>query len=177
MTLLGIEELSELEELLRAEINSNLIEIITRLNRTDRLEELLELLGLDYLLKSDNGYRVFKSGKIIIIGYTDVKAEVLMSVAKALGIAKDRFEFYLEYEDAKKFNFRNIQWQPSYSAVLVGPMPHSGASKGDYSSVISAIESEEGYPPVIRMGSNALKITKSDFKCKLQEMISAGIIQ
>ena len=50
-------------------------------------------------------------------------------------------------------------------------MPHSGSGKGDYSSVISAIEAEEGYPPVVRLGSNGLKITKSDFRSKLTEMI------
>ena len=41
-------------------------------------------------------------------------------------------------------------------------------------SIISAIETEPGYPPVVRMGSNGLKITKSDFKDKLQELIDSG---
>ena len=77
----------------------------------------------------------------------------------------------MEYEDAKTFNFRKMQWQPTYSLLMVGPMPHSGSGKGDYSSVISAIEAEEGYSPVVRLGSNGLKITKSDFRSKLTEMI------
>lgn len=45
------------------------------------------------------------------------------------------------------------------------------SGKGDYGSVISALESEDGYPPVVRLGSNGLKITKSDFRAKLEEMI------
>lgn len=78
---------------------------------------------------------------------------------------------YLEYEDAKKFNFQKMQWQLTYSLLMVGPMPHSGSGKGDYGSIISALELEDGYPPVVRLESNGLKITKSDFRAKLSEMI------
>ena len=66
-----------------------------------------------------------------------------------------------------------MQWQPTYSAVLVGPMPHSGTTKGDFSSIKSAIENEEGFPPIVRLGTNGLKISKSDFRIKLQELIVA----
>lgn len=55
--------------------------------------------------------------------------------------------------------------------IMVGPMPHSGTSKGDSGSVIAKIESTEGYPPVVRLGTNGLKITKTDFRNKLKEMI------
>ena len=172
--MLGIEELLDLEDALREELDSGLTGILTRLNRTDQLEELLTLLGLEHLLQKQSGYTVFKSGKIVVIGGTEVKAEALLSIGKKLGIEKDRFELYLDYEDAKKFNFKKMQWQPSYSVVMVGPMPHSGVSKGDAGSVISAIETEPGYPPVVRLGSNSLKITKSDFREKLQELIQTG---
>lgn len=49
MILLGVEELLELEEALRDELNENLTAILTRLNRTGRLVDLLALLGLVYL--------------------------------------------------------------------------------------------------------------------------------
>ncbi len=174
--MLGSEELLELEEAIREELNDNLTGILTKLNRADRLEELLSLLGLESLLEKDAGYQVYKTGKIVVIGQSDVKAEVLLAIGKKLGIDKNRFEFYLEYEDAKKFNFKKMQWQPSYSVVLVGPMPHSGVYKGDAGSIISAIETDEGYPPVIRLGRNSLKITKTDFKEKLQELIELGTV-
>ena len=172
--MLGIEELLELEDSLRIELNDNLTGILTNLNRTDQLDMFLSLIGMEHLLAKDDGYQVYKSGKIVVIGQSDVKAEVLLSIGKKLGIEKERFELYLDYEDAKHFNFKKIQWQPSYSAVLVGPMPHSGISKGDFGSIISAIECGEGYPPVIRLGKNGLKITKSDFKEKLQYLIQNG---
>ena len=119
---------------------------------------------------------MYKSGKIVVIGQSDVKADVLLSIGKQLGVDKNRFELYLDYEDAKTFKFRKMQWQPSYSVVLVGPMPQSGMSKGDASSIITAIESEEGYPPVVRLGRNSLKITKTDFREKLKELIDRCII-
>lgn len=173
--MLDIEDLMELEDSLKKELDDRLGEILSRLNRTEQIEELLELLGLSELLARESGYEVYRTGKIVVIGQSDVKGEVLQAVGKSLGISKDRFEFYLDYEDAKKFNFRKMKWTPSYSLVMVGPMPHSGAAKGIFGSIISALESEEGYPPIVRLGSNSLKITKSDFKNKLQEAIEKKV--
>lgn len=173
--MLGVEELLELEEALRDELDENWTAILTKLNRTGQLEDLLALLGLEHLLLADTGYHVYKKGKILVIGQSDVKVDVLISIGKKLGIEKDRFEFHLDYDDAKKFEFRKIQWDPMYSVILVGPMPHSGISKGNNSSVISTIEKEEGFPPVVRLGrTNALKISKSDFKEKLEELLKTG---
>ena len=172
--MLGYEELLELEESLREELDENWTAVLTRLNRTSQIEELLSLLGLEHLLTADTGYQVYKTGKIIVIGQSDVKVDALLAIGKTLGIEKSRFEFHLDYDDGKKFDFRKIQWNPSYSVILVGPMGHSGKSKGEHGSVISAIENEDGYPPVIRLGQSGLKITKSDFKKKLQELKATG---
>ena len=49
-------------------------------------------------------------------------------------------------------------------------MPHSGSGKGDSGSIIAALESEAGYPPVVRLGSSGLKVTKSGFGAKMMEM-------
>lgn len=87
---------------------------------------------MEHLLQKESGHEVHKKGKIVVIGQSDVKPEVLLSIAKQLGLDKKRFELYLEYEDAKKFNFQKMQWQPTYSLLMVGPMPHSGSGKGDY---------------------------------------------
>ncbi len=53
-----------------------------------------------------------------------------------------------------------------------GPMPHSGVAKGEYSSIISAIESEAGYPPVVKMGTDGLKITKTSFRNTLEYLLT-----
>lgn len=171
--MLNVEELFELEDSIKEELDDYLPAALSRMNRSGQLEDFLKLLGMEHLLQRESGYEVYKTGKIIVIGQSDVKPDILLVTAKKLGLDKSRFEFYLNYEDAKTFNFRKMQWQPGYSLVMVGPMPHSGAGKGDYSSIISALETDEGYPPVVRLGSNGLKITKSDFRSKLEEMIAA----
>lgn len=173
---LSIEELLELEENIKKELEEHLTEALTRLNRSGQLCELLKLLGMESLLKQESRYEVYKSGKIVVIGQSDVKVSALESIAKQLNLEKSRFEFYLDYESAKAFNFKKLQWQPSYSLIMVGPMPHSGKEKGEHGSIIAAIENQEGYPPIIRLGANGLKITKTDFKEKLIEAQNKNVI-
>lgn len=174
--MLDVVELYELEEELKVELDERLTEILAKLNRTGKLEELLELLSLEHLLQLDSGYTVRNTGKSVIIGQSEVKEEVFLSIIKGFGIDKSRVEICLDYEKPKTYNFKKMQWDPNYCAVLVGPMPHSGSAKGDNGSIISALENEDGYPPVIRLGSNQLKITKSDFKEKFSDCISRKII-
>lgn len=143
------------------------------MNYSGQLEDFLQLLGMEHLLRKESRYEVYKTGKIIVIGQSEVKPETLLSIAKQLGLDKNRFKLYLNYEDAKTFNFCKMQWQPTYSLVMVGPMLHSGSGKGNYGSIISALETDDGYPPTVRLGSNGLKITKSDFRVKLKEMIES----
>lgn len=169
--MLDVEELLELEDNIRKELDDHLPAALSMLNRTGELETFLKMLGMEDLLQSKPLYQVYKTGKIIVIGRSDVKAEVLLSIAKSLGLSKDRFELYLDYEDGKTFDFEKTHWKPQYALIMVGPMPHSGTSKGDSGSVIAKIESTEGYPPVVRLGTNGLKITKTDFRNKLKEMI------
>ena len=176
--MLGVEELLELEEALKPELADKLTYILTNLNRAEKLEDFLSLLGLESLLENSNDYGRYKTGKILVFGQSEVKADVLASVGSKLGISKDRFEFHLEYDDAKSFNFRKIQYNPTYSVILFGPTPHSGVDKGDNSSIITAVEKPgSGYPPVTRLGHGCLKISKSDFHLKLSELIQKGVIK
>ena len=168
-------ELLDLEEKLRSILDDRLEEIMMKLNHSGQLEDLFCLLGLQELIGLENNAHP-KDGKIIVIGQSDVGEDKLTAVAKSLGIEKSRFEFYLDYNDAKNYDFRKTQWSPEYTVILVGPMPHSGASKGDYGSVISALEQQDGYPPVVRMGSSGLKITKSSFRTTLESLLMERMI-
>lgn len=174
--MLSIEQLEDLDERLKYELDEHLTQILTRLNREDRVHELLEILGLSDLLKPEPMYTCFNNGKIVVLGESNVAEAILLSIAKSLGLDKKRFEFHLGYDKVKMFDSRKMQWNPAYSLVLVGPMPHSGTSKGDASSVITALENTEGYPPVIRLGTNSLKISKSDFKAKLTEAMQKKLV-
>ena len=174
--MLDISELEELETNLKIEFETKLTGIISSLNRSGQLEEFLEMIGLRELLMPSKQFVSYKTGKIVVLGESEAKQEVLEVVGKKLGIDKRRFVFHLGYAESAKFDARNIQWNPDYSAILAGPQPHSGVSKGSYASSISAMEREDGYPPLVKLGTNKLKITKSNFQEKLIELIDQGVI-
>ena len=181
--MLSPEELVELEDKIARELPERITEILTRTNRSGKLEELLRLLGLSDLLKSEPPYKPYTDGTIVVVGATKVKKEALLAVGKQLGIKKDRFEFYLDYNAPKNHNFLKA-YKPQYCAILLGPMPHSGHGKGDYGSVVAAIEkmaelgNAKGFPRVERLESGqGLKITKSNFREKLQKLIDEGVIE
>lgn len=172
-----VDILSEIEESLEKIFDDDLLKIISMLNRKNQLEEFLDLIGHQELIPGKNSFQVTKQGQIIVVGYSDVKQKHLEGVIKEVGLDKDRFEFYLDYDDGISNKVRSWQYNPKISAIMVGPMPHSGEAKGDYGSVISALEQEDGYPPVVRLGKNGLNISKSDFKEKLLDLLDTNIIE
>lgn len=177
--MLTINALMELEDRLREELEDNLTGILTNLNRQGKIEDLLSLLSLSRLLDSstDIDGTFLKNGRIVVLGASEVPERHLLGVAKSLGLEKERFEFYLDYDDGKKFEYSKLYYHSNYSLVMVGPMPHSSTGKGDYSSAIAAMEATEGYPPVIRIETSGLKaISKSAFRMKLQEALEQGKI-
>ena len=173
--MLDVMELNVLSVALRSLFmdNSKIFERISILNRTGQLNSLLNMLGI---VSSDSVSLPNKRGKIVIVGDSEISKQQLEGIAKECGIAKNRLEFCLDYYEAKRFNFRKLQYNENYSAVLVGPMPHSTWGKDDFSSVLSALEKSDGYPPVSRLGSNCLKITKSNFKSILMGLLNKGVL-
>lgn len=111
-----------------------------------------------------------------MIAGTEIKEIELLKVADSLGIDRNRLEMCLDYKDASKFNYKKMQYNDNYSLILFGQNPHSGHEKGDYGSVVSAIENEPGYPEVYRLGSNSLRISKTNYKEALQKAILEGVI-
>ncbi len=121
--MLSIEELSELEDAIMEVLPDKLTQILSRTNRTGELDELLELLELSYLLGPDNQYTTYKTGKIVVIGESQIKENVLESIGEKLGIDKNRFEFWLDYDALKTPKYRdklkNMQYSPKYAVTLL----------------------------------------------------------
>lgn len=168
--MLDTEELLELEDNLKTEFSNNLTFILTSLNRNEKLYEFLDLINLTNLIQSDS-YLHHKNGKIVILGDSQIKQKDIYGIIREYNISKNRIEFNLDYYDAKNYDFRKLQYEPKYSLILVGPMPHSVNHRGDYNSIISKLENESGYPPVIRIEdkSSNLKFSKTSFKDALNE--------
>ena len=54
--MLSVEELFELEDNIREELDNHLTAALASLNRSGQLEEFLQLLGMEHLLEKETGY-------------------------------------------------------------------------------------------------------------------------
>lgn len=159
------------------EVIDSITQRIILANRIGTLENLLQQWGFDSLLKNDSVYETNKDGKIVVIGQTEVKINVLEGIIKSLNLDKNRFEFCLDYNDSKTFNYKKMQYSPNYRVVMFGPVPHSSVGKRDSSSVIAEMKNKEGYPKVITLNDgNELKITKTNFRMALENLIKEDYI-
>lgn len=171
--MLNIEELEDIIKKVKDSIDG----IITLANRTGNLDELLNNMGLASLLHKKSAYETEKNGKIVVIGQSKVKKEILVGIINKLGLDKNRFEFCLDYNESKTYNYKKLRYSPKYRVVMFGPVPHSSVGKNDSSSVIAEMKNEEGYPCVrVLDGSNGLKITKTNFKKELYKLIEENYI-
>ena len=151
-------------------------------NRNGNLKQILETLGwqdiLNEVLPCHNYFYSSPTGTIVVLGGSEVKEKHLRGVCKELGFTdKDRFEFHLDYDSLQKFRYQDLQWNDSYRAILVGPSPHKTSGTGEYASLISALEHEQGFPKLIKLTTGQeLKITKSNFKAALEELLYTGYL-
>lgn len=163
-----------------AEASFRLHTMIKAANREDRLEQLLIDIGMSDLApisQSTELYETDPNGKILIAGGTKLKVREIFGLLKVHGIDKERIELVLEYNILKSYDFRKIQYNSNYRLLIFGPTPHSGVSKEDGSSIISSIESLDGYPKVIRLtDAHGLKITKSNLKNCIKNEIDSGYL-
>ena len=174
---LTIEELSDLEDKIPMKLPEKITAVLSKLNRSGGLEEFSNTLDMADLLETQQEIYSYKDGKIVVIGGSEVKEEILLSIAKKLGLDKSRFEFCLDYKQIQKYDFKKMQYAPQYRVVLFGPSPHSGHGKGDSGSILAEVEKSPAYPRVERLVSgNELKITKSNFREMLKRLIEEEYI-
>ena len=162
-----VREYDELADILEA-INAR----VFKENREDTLDALLLKWGFPNLVEDQKStFRPLSSGRIVVIGESTIAARVVVGVAEEKGFDRDRLDLHLEYDDAKQFAFEKLQYDGLCAAILVGPMPHSTPGKGDFGSVIAAMEQTDGYPPVFRLtAGDELKITKTSLRVGLDRV-------
>ena len=167
--MLGIEELDDLLDEIRQKV--------IYANRTGTLNDLLVKLDLTEFCENQSDYKTEKNGKIVVIGRSEVDKEKLLEIAHKMKINEKRFEFHLEYKDGKNYQYEKLHFDTKYRVIMFGPVPHKTEGNGDYGSIIARLEHETGYPRVVRLQSNeALKITKSNFKNALKDLIEQDYI-
>ncbi|MFA9399161.1 MAG: hypothetical protein ACERKV_12975 [Clostridiaceae bacterium] len=122
-------------------------------------------------------YDTNPGGKILIIGDAKIKDKEIYGCLKEYGIDKDRVELHIGYDEAKNYSFNKIQYNSNYRLILFGSVPHSGKGKQDKSSIITQIESTDGYPKVIRLSDgHGLKLTKTSLKNAVNQEIQRGYL-
>lgn len=148
--------------------------------RENRVQEYLNSIGMGDLFPEEKEAYKFESypdGKILIIGKSEVKPQVVIGTMKDLGIPKEQIELCLGYDEGKNYPFNKLQYNPKYRTVLFGPLPHSVTGMGESSSIITHLETNEGFPRVIRLtANNELKMTKSSLKSAVIQLLHEGYI-
>jgi len=164
-----------------AEANSLLFKRIKEAYKTGNLKEYLSRIGMLELYPEEIESAwtgAYPNGKILVLGEAACKVREIEASLKSVGIPKDKIEMRLGYDELKSFNFKALQYNPSYRLILIGPMPHSTAGKGDFSSAITMMEKTDGYTKMIRMTSNGqLKITKTNLKEVVGEEVRQGFLK
>lgn len=169
------QELDDLASAMLERMEDELLPALTIANRTGELEGLLASLGMDDLLDRGDRDDADAAGRIIVIGQSMVPEDKLRSTARRRGFDPDRFEFRLEYERLKHFDFGKIRGSMGYAAILAGPIPHSTPGTAEASSFIARVErNPQDYPILIRLGRpGELKISNNSFKRGLIELETA----
>ena len=175
--MVSVDELFESMDEIQNFFDANIRAILTILNRSEKLDDFLGMIGMENPFHRERVFQSDRRGKIVVLGDSKLSKNDMLVSAKKMGFSKDRFELHLGYDEVKTLDVNKYRYKWSYAAILVGPSPHSGVGKGDYSSIIVRMEEDEGYPPVVRMGENELKITKSGFQNALRRLLSSRIIE
>lgn len=155
-------------------MGGSLLPALTKANREDRLPELLTDLGMEDLAEANGCLRkTERAGKIVVMGDSTVKVDKLRSIARKKGFDLDRFEFQLDYDRLKHYDFGKLRGAMGYAAVLAGPMAHKTLGTERTSSYFAQAEQHpDEYPILIKMGTaNELKITNNSFKKALDRLL------
>ena len=174
MSHLSIQELADLRDDMMLRMGGSLLPALTKANREDRLPELLTDLGMEDLAEANGCLRkTDRAGKILVMGDSAVKVDKLRSIARKRGFDLNRFEFQLDYDRLKHYDFGKLRGAMGYAAVLAGPMAHKTLGTERASSYIAQAEQHpDEYPLLIKMGTaNELKITNNSFKKALDRLI------
>lgn len=177
MDRLTTEELLDLQEEILARLPESITALLISLNTNGRLEEFLYLIGMGDLVDGKEPLEVWSEGRVIVFGDTQIREKDLFGVAKDMGVSKERIEF-IDFNEAKRFDYKTLEYNHKVVAVMFGAVPHSTSGKGSDTSVITKMERKRDvFPKVIRLNANGtLKVTKTNFRESLKELIESGLI-
>lgn len=142
---------------------------LNQANREGRLLKYLDAIGYPTSELQDLTIKK-EEKKILVIGYSEAAKRDLLNIASNNGYLDEEFDFELSEPD--KFDYAKLKLSGKYRCILVGPIAHSQKGKSNSSSMIREMETNDDYPPVIRLldKKNRLKISISSFESALYEL-------
>lgn len=177
MSKLDEEQLLTVSEIVSNAFVDDPIKIISHLDATGKLDVFLKITGLKSEVRKELDRNLIPTRKVLVTGNGLAKEFDYKQQCRNGGISPDNFEFYLDFDDCANIDFDKYKNNPEYGGIIVGAMPHSGKSKGNYSSIIDYIENEPGFPKVVRGNDgNELKISVSGFYRAVLELLTAGAL-
>ena len=100
--------------------------------------------------------------KILVVGESSVKVNILYNLFKEYGVSKNRVEVITDFDKIKRMDMDKLK---KYKLILMGPIPHSSKSKEYNSSMLTNLFYTLDNNRVEKLECNGrLKITKSNFK-------------
>lgn len=156
-----------LDNELKIDIASDATKIVVKriigARSVSELRSYLKSIGLEELTPEIDNFQ--PSGDIYILGNLRIKDNIVYQIFKSSSVDVSRVKIVKGYDEFKRYNFNRFQYDTSIRLIFVGPMPHSTRDRGEYSSVISKMEMEEGFPKIVRLGTEgSLKVTKTNLK-------------
>lgn len=177
MQVLDEEKILRISEIVENAFKDDSIGIVSHLAATEKLDVFLKITGLRSDVNRELNRTLMPTKKVLVVGHGLAKEAEYKQRCRNFAISPDNFEFYLDFDDGAKIDFDKYKDNPEYGGIIVGAMPHSGKSKGNYSSVIEYIESEPGFPKVVKGNDGGeLKITISGFDRAVLELLSSGAL-
>lgn len=146
----------------------------------EELDKLLSLLGLSGMASRSESIVQSQNGKIVVFG-PDKEPSWIKSIAKHSGICSDRLE-YVTYSKAKSFNFRKLEHNDSYSAILIGQNPHSTQGTGDSASTLTNLQRKSNSGTILAKvvplynNSRKLAVTKDNYHEALKKLVNGGLV-
>lgn len=110
------------------------------------------------------------TGRILVIGGTELGKNVMLGIAKNLGFEKKDFDFK-DYDQTQRFTDR-IRRDGRYKAIIWGATPHKAASIEGFNSALDKFKRIEGMPLTIdaRTHAGKLSVTKTSFRSALRDI-------
>ena len=174
MPKLNEEQLITVSEIISDAFKSDSIKIIAHLDATNKLDEFLKITGLKSGVRKELERNLTPTRRVLVVGDGLAKESEYRQKCREAGISPANFEFYLDYKDGAKIDFDKYKNNPKYGGIIVGAMPHSGKSKGTYSSVIEYLENEPGFPKVVRGNKGSeLKLSLDGFYKAILELLDS----